>query len=330
MASYTDLRQIDSAPAPGGWLRAFPLAPLLGALAVALAVTVALRPEPVANPLPSFLAAHLGASTNGAALVARPTPGVRLEVDGAGYHAAGRSSRVSVTPESGVGGSWLRFQHGRSRKTEYGHDTVAVRRDSVEEFLTVQRRQGIRTWRWRLATPGSHPRVASNGAVGFVTRHRLGALEIEPVQILSGEDARLNVAGARWSVRRSGGSWWLELRLDDRTLPLPYVIDPSVTVRGANTGVDAGGSTTFTINAPAGVSAGDVMLAQVAARNAPTISVTGGWTSISRVADGGSNIVQEIVRRTAAAGEPASYTVTLGSAQKAAGGIVGYVGVDTY
>ena len=134
--------------------------------------------------------------------------------------------------------------------------------------------------------------MASNGAVGFVTRHRLGALEIEPVQILSGAGARLNVTGAHWSVRRSGSSWWLELRLDDRTLPLPYVIDPSVTVRGANTGVDTGASTTFTINA-------------------------------------GNNIVQEIFRRKAAAGEPGSYTVTLGSAQKAAGGIVGYVGVDT-
>ena len=104
MASYPDLRQNDTAPAPGGWLRAFPIAPLLGALAIALAVTVALRPEPVANPLPSFLAAHLGASAGGAGLVVRPTPGVRLEVDGAGYHAAGGSSRVSVTPESGVGG----------------------------------------------------------------------------------------------------------------------------------------------------------------------------------------------------------------------------------
>src|SRR2546423_9389195 len=98
MASYTDLRRIDSAPASGGWLRAFLPAPFLGALAVALAVTVALRPEPVANPLPAFLAAHLGASTNGAAPVAPPAPGVRLEANVAGLHAPGRRPPASVCP----------------------------------------------------------------------------------------------------------------------------------------------------------------------------------------------------------------------------------------
>src|SRR2546421_7379555 len=318
MASFQNLRQVGGASTHGGWLRALPLAPLLGGLAVASALAVALVSEPAPRPLPSFLASQLGSRADRAAVVERPAPGVELLVDRAGYRISGRSSRLSVTPESGAAGAWLRFEHGRSRRTGYGHDTVTVGRDIVEEFLTVERRQGPHTWRWRLATGAADPRVATDGAVGFVSRHRLGAVGIAPVEILSGTGGRLRVPGARWSVRRDRRGWWLELRLDDRKLPLPYVIDPSITVRGTNTGVDTG-ATTFTINAPAGVSSGDVMLAQVAARNAPTISISGGWTSISRVADGGSNIVQEIFRRKAGGSEPASYTVTLGSAQKAAG-----------
>ena len=36
-------------------------------------------------------------------------------------------------------------------------------------------------------------------------------------------------AGLHWTLRHAGArSWWLELRLDDRKLPVPYVIDPAV------------------------------------------------------------------------------------------------------
>src|SRR5947209_5953506 len=33
-------------------------------------------------------------------------------------------------------------------------------------------------------------------------------------------------AGLRWKVKRDRGAEWLELRLDDARLPVPYVIDP--------------------------------------------------------------------------------------------------------
>jgi flagellar basal-body rod protein FlgG len=70
------------------------------------------------------------------------------------------------------------------------------------------------------------------------------------------------------------------------------------------------------------------MVMAIAARGAPTMTAPTGWTLVRRDANG-TTMVQAVYTHVVGASEPASYTVTLGSAQKAAGGIVGYVGVDT-
>ena len=86
-------------------------------------------------------------------------------------------------------------------------------------------------------------------------------------------------------------------------------------------------ATSLVISTPNGVVSGDVMLAVVAARGAPTITAPAGWTLV-RLDINATTMRQAIFVRTAGGSEPGSYTFSLSTAQSAAGGIVAYSGVD--
>lgn len=105
-----------------------------------------------------------------------------------------------------------------------------------------------------------------------------------------------------------------------------------ITVRSTSTGSTSTSTDRVTINAPAGVSAGDVLVAQLAARGGSGIPLTGppGWT-LAAHNNSTSNIVQAVFYHVvpASPAEPASYTFTwLNTVNDAAGGIADYVGVD--
>jgi hypothetical protein len=86
-------------------------------------------------------------------------------------------------------------------------------------------------------------------------------------------------------------------------------------------------STSVIIPAPAGIVAGDAMVAAIAARGGPTITPPVGWTLVRQDING-STMRQAVFVRIAGASEPTSYSFTLSNAQSAAGGIVAYSGVD--
>jgi Bacterial Ig-like domain len=86
-------------------------------------------------------------------------------------------------------------------------------------------------------------------------------------------------------------------------------------------------ATSLVIPAPGGLVSGDVLLAVVSARGAPTITAPAGWTLV-RLDINATTMRQAVFVRTAGGAEPGSYTFTLSSAQSAAGGIVAYSGVD--
>jgi hypothetical protein len=96
--------------------------------------------------------------------------------------------------------------------------------------------------------------------------------------------------------------------------------------RSASSGSNAT-ATTLVIAKPAGVVAGDALLASVAVRGNPVLTPPAGWTLVRLDLSGGT-IRQAIYVRIAGASEPVSYTFTLSNAQSAAGGIVAYSGVD--
>jgi hypothetical protein len=110
---------------------------------------------------------------------------------------------------------------------------------------------------------------------------------------------------------------------------------PTVTAiafRGVATAISNGaGSTSLTVNVPAGVQNGDFMIATLSVRTVGSGALMGtpaaGWTALRPMMDGGWTRVYMYTR--VASSEPANYTWTFNIKTVAAAGIVAYSGVDT-
>jgi unsaturated chondroitin disaccharide hydrolase len=100
----------------------------------------------------------------------------------------------------------------------------------------------------------------------------------------------------------------------------------TIAFRSASSASNAG-ATTLVIGPPAGVAAGDVLVAGIGARGTPMIGAPAGWTLVRQEANG-STLRQALFVHVASFSEPASYTFTFSSAQSAAASIVAYSGVD--
>jgi hypothetical protein len=101
---------------------------------------------------------------------------------------------------------------------------------------------------------------------------------------------------------------------------------PGITFRSASSAQNPT-ATSLTINRPAGVVAGDVMVAGVGIRGAPVVTAPAGWTRI-RTDAAGTSTTQAIYDRVATPSEPASYTWSFSKSVPAAGGISDYQGVN--
>ncbi|WP_309640135.1 fibronectin type III domain-containing protein [Flavobacterium sp.] len=98
-----------------------------------------------------------------------------------------------------------------------------------------------------------------------------------------------------------------------------------------NTTTATSTNTNLTINKPAGVIAGDLMLANIAkGGNNTTAPTLAGWTLINGAnLGGGTNRYGAVLYKIAGAAEPANYTFALGGGtNSASGGIVAFSGVD--
>ena len=203
-------------------------APTLWLLVIGLLLAVGLASDRlVQTGAPTdFLEHALGAQRGDAPLVRRPAHGVTVRL-GKGYSVSVRGQgRIALAAE-GATGRWSRFSGGVSRPTAYGREAITVGADRTEEFLQVSRHQGVRTWQWRLQSPRLTPTLTRGGTVLFTRNHRPVHAWIAPVRILDARGRTVTPPGLRWSLRRAHGNWSLLLRLDDRKLPLPYVIDPA-------------------------------------------------------------------------------------------------------
>jgi hypothetical protein len=203
-----------------------------------------------------------------------------------------------------------------------------VDRERTEQFLTVTRRQGKRTWRWQLET-GLVPRVGSDGDVVFLSRssRRVAGPVLAPVEILDARGRVVTPEGARWSTGRNRHGWELRLTLDDSRLPLPYVIDPAVTHRAttvSNNG--AAGANNISLAYPTGDAQYDLLVATIAVRGGVTVGTPSGWTA-GRVSQNGTNVRLFTFYKVAGASEPASQSFTWTGTQQAVGAISAYYGV---
>ena len=275
---------------------------------------------------PGFLSDALGPEESGAPLDRTPAPGVGVRIHSEGYTITRWGDSVSLVGEDVGGAEWRSHVHGVTRTTDFGAETIIVDGTRTEEFFTVTSRQGERTWRWKLGTR-LVPRLGRDGSVSFLdpTRRRVSGLVVDPVRILDEDGRDVTPDGLRWGLEEQGSSWWVTLELDDRDLPLPYVIDPAVTYRDAQTATTAG-ATSLVINVPAGVQANDLLVAHIARTGNAAINTPSGWTAAGGT-NNGNFIRQATYYRVASGSEPASYTWTWTGSQPAAGGMSAYYGV---
>jgi hypothetical protein len=346
MANFNGLRPPRTRPAGTGRLALAAPAPLLllaffAALAAAFFLFQLAGSTGTAEAprFPAFLAEALGAPQAEAPLARKPARGVSVAIRDDGYRVAAKDGSVSLASQEAGEGQWRAFANGASRPTAFGAETIVVEPRKTEQYLTVTSRQGAKTWTWQLATT-LEPRLAKDGGVDFVVdggwheahKHyhgpRLAQYRIAPVAIFDAQGNDVTPAGLRWSLAHRGSSWWLELRLDDSKIPLPYVIDPAIVFRGG-VGSSNNNATTVVMNMPSGVVANDFLIAQITTRGGTgtTITEPAGWTILRRD-DNGTDLAQAIYYKVAGSSEPASYTWNLSPSVKASGGIIAYTGVD--
>ena len=206
--------------------------------------------------------------------------------------------------------------------------------DKTEQFLTVDHRQGLKTWRWQLASGDLKPLVGDDGAVGFWTAHTLAGMHVDPVAILDTAGRNVTPGGLRWSLARNRRGWLLELRMNDAQLPLPYVIDPAITYVGAAAGNNAGGATTLVINKPAGTVENNLLVAQVTVRGGTNIGAITSPLDVDRAGVCNATAGRHHGQRDADLLEGRRRSgarfihLDLGATAKASGGIIALKGVD--
>jgi large repetitive protein len=257
MASFPDLRpSLPSATAESKGLRRFFRSPLILAVSAALLLTAFFAVSELAtlrgakaHDASAYLTRLLGPPLDSARLVRKPGRDIKVEVgkrDGLSVTHAGVDSITLAARGAGHAG-WRHYANGVNRSTPFGSETITVGPGQAEQFLTVTRKQGKRTWQWNLGT-NLKPKSLSNGSVEL---RRAGSAtpeyQVLPVSILDGDGKNVTPAGSHWKLKKNGASWRLLLTLDDAKLPTPYVIDPAI-VFDAVSGSGNNASNTLTWN----------------------------------------------------------------------------------
>ncbi len=146
----------------------FVLASALGVGLVCLLLLAQLasrQEQQAAGSPPAFLGNALGSPQPASPLVRAPEPGLTLNVTGASFGLA--SELASVTLATSGSGTWRRYERGAHRTTSFGSETITFEKESLEQYLTVEGRQGRRTWTWKL-DGSARARLLDGGRVGFV------------------------------------------------------------------------------------------------------------------------------------------------------------------
>jgi hypothetical protein len=284
---------------------------------------------------PAFISDLLGQHDNSSSANIPVAPNVTAKIDNGSFGLSTDRGVVSLSAADAGSASWDMYSHGATRQTPFGLETVTVSTNQIEDSLVVGSHQGSKLWSWKLDAGTLTPRVGNDGSIGFLDGHALTPVTIQPVRILDSAGRDVTPAGLRWTLSNHGGSWWLQLPLNDAHLPTSYVIDPGIVLHGtpASGSNGSGGSTTLVLNTPTGVAINDLLIAQVTFRSSGasttlTLPACGCWTLIGSRQDVGSNMSQALYYHVATGAEPANYTWTIGTSNRATGGIIGYAGVD--
>ncbi|MFJ5697011.1 PKD domain-containing protein [Arthrobacter sp. NPDC093139] len=135
---------------------------------------------------------------------------------------------------------------------------------------------------------------------------------------------------ARMTATNSGGSTSATSTI---TVSPPAAPASGITARSSTTTNTSTATATVALAAPAGRTAGDVLVASFTADQNPTVAVPAGWTaivnglSIASSSTAGAKVFAYY--RVVGAADPGTYTWTLSKAVKWGGGITAYTGVNT-
>ncbi len=174
---------------------------------------------------------------------------------------------MSLSTVNGGQGRWSAYSRGAARRTSFGREFVTVSGSGAEQLLQVDSHQGMHTWRWQIGGSKLVPRLDRNGSVSFRSEDgRDTGISIAPVALLDTSGRALTPKGLRWTL--AGGGRFLELRLDDSSLPVPYVIDPTGVTLVSFT------SPTLTVATPATWTVGFTTSASGTLNNSSAITVT--------------------------------------------------------
>ena len=311
----------------------------LGALAVLAAVAFGIlqltgtRHVAVSKTgTPVSVLKQLGPVQPSAGLVHRPNTGLKVSIHKGGFGMSTPDGAVGLVSATATkGGAWTKHANGATRTTPFGSEVVAVTPSGAEQYLTVRKQQGKRTWRWQLNTKFD-VRGTPTGWVGFFNGQKMVPIGIAPVKILDARGKDVTPKGLHWSTTRTGGKWWLELTLSDKALPLPYTIDPQeifFRLMGATATSVAG--TTLTVTIPPTARARDLLLLHAGSFSVtvPT-TVVAGWTLVTGTGTANNTMSQTVYWKTSS-GADGGTTVAVTVANNAAsvGIIDDYRGVDT-
>ena len=173
--------------------------------------------------------------------------------------------------------------------------------------------------------------------VGFFAGRKLAAQWIPALQILDAHKRDITPHGVTWTTVRIGQSWWLELRLNDRKLPVPYTIDPAVLRTGGAGAVATitGAGTGLNVVVPAAAVAQDFLFLHFAQAFNGVPACPAGW-NVANLSGGGTSGVAtatlgEITcwKKAIATDPGATVALTRASGVAAAALIMSYRGVDT-
>jgi uncharacterized repeat protein (TIGR02059 family) len=331
MASETELRQ-HIVPPPGAAEATntgrLPLASILFALVLAalsgtlLVASQLAKHRDAQEAQPTFLTKALGAPQPSAPLARQPSDTQHVRFDAHGFSYTHGTDAISLASVDAGSAKWRRYSKGVTRRTNFGSEAITMTPAGGEEFLTVEKSQGLKTWRWRLGTK-LKPKLRVDGTVELFDAAGLSTgVRVSPVAILDRSGDDITPKGLSWSL--SGRT--LELRLDDRNLPSPYVIDPAVSFRQISAVATTNGATTLSIARPTGTVSGDVMLAQISTLNNFAVTATG-WTTIARTPNGASSQLATLYKVNT--GEAGPYSFTIGATNvRAAGAIQSFASAD--
>jgi hypothetical protein len=314
----------------------------LGA-AIGAVAFIALQPGSRSSAPPTFVDRALGAPSPDASLERRLASGATLAIARGGLDAHVGPATINLASRGGEPGEWVRHSGGAMRTTSFGRESILFGINRAEQFLTVARHQGTRTWNWQLDASHGSAQLAPDGSVEFTRQGRLIGYRILPAEILDRRGRNVTPTALRWSLERRGAGWQLGLRFSDQALPVPYLIDPIALIAACGLAAGPGSTTSCTASSstgssslgltkPSGAVVGDAMVAQVTLRSTGAITAPAGWSQVGATAqDAASPIEQSVFWHRVDGTEPATITFTwAGGNADASGGLVTYKGVDPF